>query len=187
MWFFDWFETQFGNVEDKFDDIADDIDDVPVIGDFLARPFRSMATFFRNLETASGSASDWVDEIIEDVSDLTSNTLNWIKELWDETDLLWERIGAIPVLTIDVIRGWVTPWINTAKETVESALAAAVEVIDSAIETLTTTLTTVTDWIEAAPTWFTEQLLEAKETIEGWIEDSLIVIVEKVMEHEKEE
>ena len=187
MWFFDWFETQFGNIEDNFDSIANAVDDVPVIGDYLAYPFRCMATFFRNLETASGSASDWTDEIIQDVSDLTSNTLTWISELWDETDLLWARIGAIPVLTIDVIRGWVIPWINTAKESMESALNAAVDVINTSIDTISDNLSIVNDWIENAADFVNDSIDNSKDKVIGWIEDSFIMLVEKVMEHEKED
>ena len=185
MWFFDWFETQFGNIADKFDSIANAVDGVPLIGDYFSIPFRSMAIFFTDLETASGSASDWVDEIIEVVSDLTSNTLTWVKELWDETDLLWEKIGAIPVLTIEVIKSWVDPWIKTAKDAVLSVLDAAVTTINTTITNITTQLTTVTDWIADAPTWFNSQLDNTKGKVVGWIEDSFILILEKVMEHDK--
>ena len=187
MWFFDWFETHFGDLSDKFESIADAVDGVPVIGDYLAYPFDNISTFFSNLKTASGSASDWVDEIIQDISDLTDDALTWVNELWDETDLIWDKIGTIPVLTEEVIKGWVSPWITTAKEALKNALDAAITTINTTITNLTTQLTTVTNWISNAPTWFTTQLEAAKDKVIGWIEDSFILIVEKVMEHEKEE
>lgn len=186
MWFFDWFEDQFGNIEDKFDDVADDIEEVPYVGVNLASPFRGIAVFFRNLETASGNASDWVDEIIEDVSDLTDDVLTWISELWGETDLIWTKIGTIPVLTIEVIRDWVTPWITTAKEAVEATLEAAVEVINNRISIINDNLSILNEWIENAADAINEYIDNSKDKIIGWIEDSFIVIVEKVMEHKKE-
>lgn len=186
MWFFDWFETYFGNISDKFESIADAVDGVPVIGDYLAYPFDNISTFFSNLKTASGSASDWVDEIIRDVTDLTDDALTWVNELWVETDLIWEKIGAIPVLTIDVIKSWVMPWINTVKDTLESALEVAVDTINDAISTINDNLSVVNEWIENVAAIINVCIDNSKDKILGWVEDSFILIVEKVMEHEKE-
>ena len=187
MWFFDWFETYFGYISDKFEFIADAIDGVPVIGDYLAYPFDNIATFFSNLKTASEFASGWADDIVNDVSNIIDDTLGWVSELWDETDLIWERIGAIPVLTIDTIKSWVMPWINSAISVLEDVINDALDTINNTISTISDNLSAVNEWIENAPGFINVHIDNAKDKILGWMEASFILILEKVLEHEKEE
>lgn len=116
-------------------------------------------------------------------------------DLWNETGLIWDRVGEIPVLTETVIKGWVTPWIDAAKDyalelvnDVIDFFDPMIDSIDRAISVLTAwkedivdvALSTFEEWITNAPTWFTTQLDASKDKIVGFIIDRFEYILDQV-------
>jgi hypothetical protein len=82
MWFFDWFETYFGDLQSRFQGLADSIGGVPYVGPSLASPFGYVANFFANLRTASSYASDWADAVYDDASQIFSDIRSTIAGTW---------------------------------------------------------------------------------------------------------
>lgn len=185
MWFFDWFKTYFGRIEDKFNDIGRDIGSVPVLGSYLSYPFRVIASYFANLKTASRYASSWCDDTDTELSNTFNSALRWVNELWRETDRIWRRIGAIPILTKDVIIGWVMPYIEYVKRYAENLVSNTIRVFDAVIIDIIRDINTLNDWIANSADIINERIDKSKDKVLGWIEDSFISIIERVMEHEK--
>ena len=82
MWFFDWFEDYFGTVRDWFENTADDIRGVPVLGGYLAYPFDWIGWAFANLETAAAYASDWADGVYSSARDVFWDVKSYIENEW---------------------------------------------------------------------------------------------------------
>ena len=82
MWFFDYFEYAFEYLETEFDRLADAIEDVWIIGDYLAYPFRAVALAFYNLKSASASASEWADDVYTDVTGIFDDLISRIEVKW---------------------------------------------------------------------------------------------------------
>jgi len=186
MWFFDRFETYFGYIEEEFNSMGNNISEVPVLGKYLSYPFRKTSTFLANLKTSSKYASLWCDETQRDLNNIWNSALNWISELWEETERIWDRIGAIPILTKDVIIGWIEPLMEDIRRYAEHLLSNTISVFDGLIKDITRDINSFQDRFDALPTWFEERLNNAKNKILLWVEDSLITIIERVMEREKE-
>ena len=96
MWFFDWFEDYFGTVRDWFEDTADDIRWVPVLGEYLAYPFDWIGWAFANLETAAAYASDWADDVYSSAWDVFWDVKGYIENEWSIlTKSAWDRFWDI--------------------------------------------------------------------------------------------
>jgi len=129
-----------------------------------------------------------------------------LDDVWNEFNLVWERIGAIPVITYDVILGWVNPLIEEAKIYAENFINNALLIVDDVIKDvwadiygiwnkiddildiklpdLNKSITDAWDWINNVDVWIDNKINEFKNRILGWVEESFITIVEHVLELE---
>jgi len=121
-------------------------------------------------------------------------------DLWHESSLIWDRIGAIPVLTKDVIEGWVTPWIKAAKDYALDLVNDVIDIFDPLInaldvavitlegwkeEVVDVTLSQFSTWIVNAPSWFSVQLESSKDKIADFIIDRFEYILDEVFKEDK--
>lgn len=67
-----------------FDEIADSVDGIPIIGDYLAIPFYSTASQFENLVNNFSSFSDWCDTIGEIIGGEIGNFLILLNRLHND-------------------------------------------------------------------------------------------------------
>lgn len=93
-------------------------------------------------------------------------------DLWKETGLIWDRIGAIPLLTKDVIEGWVKPLINTAKNSVIGLLNVAVDRLEGLIEGAKAYAETLVNNAIAVYDTIIIELQGQVNKMEQWIKDS---------------
>lgn len=120
-------------------------------------------------------------------------------DLWNETTLIWQRIGEIPVLTYDVVVGWITPLIEAAKvyalnlvnnvidtfDPIVSALGNAISNLESWKEDyVDKKLTELSTWVTNASGWFSVQLETSKDKIVGFIIDRFEYILDQVFKEE---
>jgi len=143
-----------------------------------------------------------------DVLDAVENAkayAEWLlRDVWREFDRVWDRIGAIPVLTYDVVVGWVKPFIESARSYAEDIVSNALNVVDNLINDiwsnidnvwdsindifnvqipdLRNSIQSVWDWINNVDNWIDNKINEFKDRILRWIEESFITIVEHVLE-----
>lgn len=152
---------------------------------------------------------EWIysvtDPIKEWIYDLYISVWNYASQistdLWRETGLIWDRIGEIPVLTEDVIRGWVTPWIEAAKDYALDLVNDVIDIYDTLIESINNTiesleewkedvvdvkLTEYSTWITNASGWFSVQLDSSKDKIVSFIIDRFEYILDQVFKEEEE-
>jgi len=146
------------------------------------------------------------DDVLDAVESAKSYAELLLSDVWSEFNKVWERIGAIPVITYDVVKGWVTPLIESAKVYLENLLNNAIDVIDGIINTIWSDINNIWDnidnilnvtipdiknsiqsawdWINNVDNWIDNKINEFRERIEGWIEESFITIIEHVLEME---
>jgi len=186
------------------DDILDIIDDIKRAlwswVDDIAKYWVQRAHYWYDILKHS-----W-DDVLDAVEGAKSYAEWLLTDVWSEFNKVWERIGAIPVITYDVVKGWVTPLIENAKVYLENLLNNAIDVIDNVINdiwrnvnniwdniddilnvkipNLTTLIQSALDWINNVDDWIDNKINEFRERIEGWIEESFITIIEHVLEME---
>jgi len=152
---------------------------------------------------------EWIHSVTDPIIDYAYSLYTSVWEyasqistdLWHETALIWDRIGEIPVLTKDTIQGWVTPWIEAAKDYALGLVNDAIDIYDGLINTLNNTvdsleewkedyvdvtLSTLTTWITNASGWFSVQLDSSKDKIVGFIIDRFEYILDQVFTEGKE-
>jgi len=130
-------------------------------------------------------------------------------DLWKEIGLIWNKIGAIPVLTKDVVKGWVDPWIKTAKDAVTALVDTAIEsfdalidgakeyaenlvndtikVYDALIKDLTTQINKFEQWIKDSPEWLITLLYTEHVRIVEFLADFAEDILDQIFTMEEEE
>jgi len=145
-----------------------------------------------------------------DIMDAVENAkayAEWLlRDVWNEFDKVWARISAIPVLTYDVIINWVRPLFESAKSYAEDIVSDALSIVDNLINDIWTdinnvwdsindifnvqipdlrnSIQSVWDWINNVDSWIDNKINEFKDRIIGWIEESLITIIEHVLDIE---
>lgn len=137
---------------------------------------------------ALGATKDYVQELYRAAIRYTDDWQKWLynyinhvqDDLWKETALIWQRVGLIPVLTIDVIKGWVDPWINAAKSSAAELVNTAKSELQGIITSVTNRVTTAETWITEAPKWLLLQLEVQKEAVTGFIATNIELILDKV-------
>jgi len=122
-------------------------------------------------------------------------------DLWKETALIWARVGEIPVLTKDVIKGWVTPWINSAKDYALDLVNDVIDVFDAIIDDIDVAISYLQEWkedvvdvklsefstwITNASGWFSVQLDRSQDKIVKYIIDKFEYILDQVFKEEEE-
>jgi len=144
------------------------------------------------------------DDVL-DVGEKAKAYAEWILgDVWREFNLVWERIGAIPVITQEVVLGWVNPLIEQAKEYAENFINDALKIVDVIITDiwkdiygiwdkvddiievkipdLDNLIHSALDWINGADDWIGRKIDEFQDRITGWVEDRFITIIEHVLE-----
>jgi len=181
--------------------------------------------FIDNIKSALWSWVDniaryWVERAYEfydilrhswsDVLDVVENAKSYaewlLSDVWGEFDRVWKRIGAIPVITYDVVVGWIKPYIESAKSYAEDIVSDALSIMDNLIRDIWNNIDNVRDninnifyvqipdlrnsiqsainWINNTDNWIDNKINEFKDRILGWVEEGFITIVEYVLEHE---
>ncbi|UYL65063.1 MAG: hypothetical protein QIT46_gp11 [Methanophagales virus PBV305] len=146
------------------------------------------------------------DDILDAVERAKSYAEWLLEDVWNEFDRVWERIGAIPVITYDVVVGWVKPFFEHTKSYAEDIVSNALKTVDNLVNDIWKDISKVWDriddiltiqipdlrnniqnalnWIGNVDNWIDNKINEFRERIEGWIEESFITIIEHVMEME---
>lgn len=121
------------------------------------------------------------------------------KDLWKETKLIWDTVGEIPVLTYDVVVGWINPLIDAAKVYALNLINDVIDVFDPIISGLDTVvsnlqswkdnvvdvkLSELSTWITNASGWFSVQLDSSKDKIVGFIIERAEYILDQVFKEE---
>jgi len=145
-----------------------------------------------------------------DVLDVVENAKAYaeylLRDVWSEFDRVWERIGAIPVITYDVVIGWIKPFFESAKSYAENIISDALNVVDNIINDiwsdidnvwdsindiftvqipdLRSNIQSAWDWINNVDNWIDNKINEFKDRILGWVEESFITIIEHVLDME---
>ena len=147
----------------------------------------------------------WSD-VLDAVENAKAYAERLLSDVWTEFDRVWERIGAIPIITYDVVVGWVKPFFENAKEYAEDVVSDALNVVDSLINDIWSNIDKVWDsindifnvqipdlkssiqsawkWINNVDNWIDNKINEFKDRIIGWIEESFVTIIEHVLELE---
>lgn len=95
-------------------------------------------------------------------------------DLWNETGLIWDRIGEIPVLTYETIIGWVQPLIDV----VANALGTLTDVVDYVYDEVSD----INSWLSNVDTWFLNKFNSMKDTVITWVTDMFENILDRVFE-----
>jgi len=147
----------------------------------------------------------WSD-VLDAVEEAKAYAEYLLKDVWNEFDKVWERIGAIPVITYDVVVGWIKPFIENVKSYAEDIVSDALNVVDNLVNDIWTNIDNVWDsindifnvqipdlrnsiqsaweWINNIDNWIDNKINEFRDRIIGWIEESFIMIIEHVLELE---
>ncbi len=145
----------------------------------------------------------WSD-VLDAVENAKAYTEWLLSDVWSEFDRVWERIGAIPVLTYDIIIDWVRPLFESVKSYAEDIVSDALKITDKLINDVWNNIDNVWDsindifnvqipdlrgsiqsvweWINNVDNWIDNKINEFKDRILGWVEESFITIVEHVLE-----
>lgn len=187
MWFFDWFEEYFLEIERWFRDMAEEIYGWVWPFSYLGAPFEWIAWCFENLATAALAASQWADDVYTDAYWIFHDIIDYAEAEWDIlTTSFWEiseNVEASLVATYDILSETLTSiyyfvegellvfypilW-ETLGSTWDYVEGKALATWDILGETLETTWAYVEG--KALATW--EILTETKETIWEWLRDS---------------
>ena len=146
------------------------------------------------------------NDVLDAVEEAKAYAEYLLKDVWSEFDKVWERMGAIPVITYDVVVGWVKPFIENAKSYAEDIVSDALNVVDNLVNDIWTNIDNVWDsindifnvqipdlrnsiqsaweWINNIDNWIDNKINEFRDRIIGWIEESFIMIIEHVLELE---
>ncbi len=147
----------------------------------------------------------WSD-VLDAVENAKAYTEWLLSDVWSEFDRVWERIGAIPVLTYDIIIDWVRPLFESVKSYAEDIVSDALKITDKLINDVWNNIDNVWDsindifnvqipdlrgsiqsvweWINNVDNWIDNKINEFKDRILGWVEEGFITIVEHVLDME---
>jgi len=147
----------------------------------------------------------WKD-VLDAVEDAKAYAEWLLRDVWNEFDRVWERIGAIPVITYDVVVGWVKPLFESAKSYAEDIVTNTLNIVDNLINDIWNNIDSVWDrindifnvqipdlrssiqlaweWINNVDNWIDSKINEFKDRILGWVEQGFITIVEHVLDME---
>jgi len=147
----------------------------------------------------------WSD-VLDAVENAKAYAERLLSDVWTEFDRVWERIGAIPIITYDVVVGWVKPFFENAKSYAEDIVSDALSIVDNLISDIWSNIDTIWDsindifnvqipdlkssiqsawkWINNVDNWIDNKINEFKDRIIGWIEESFVTIIEHVLELE---
>ena len=189
MWYFEWFTTQFGYIEKKFDAVADNIKNIPYIGDNLSYPFKVWAVYFRNLETASKAADTWSDTVFTGISDFWSDLKDDIEDEWDILTKTYVEIvnsGKSAILgTYTSVELWlaaqealVKSWILGTYTTIDHWLAAQEALVKGWI---LGTYTSLDDYFNAYLTALFSLGEDGIEGFDDWLEEKLDTVKDDIL------
>ena len=147
----------------------------------------------------------WSD-VLDAVEEAKAYAEYLLKDVWNEFDKVWERIGAIPVITYDVVVGWIKPFIENVKSYAEDIVSDALNVVDNLVNDIWTNIDNVWDsindifnvqipdlrnsiqsaweWINNIDNWIDNKINEFRDRIIGWVEESFVMIIEHVLDLE---
>jgi len=147
----------------------------------------------------------WSD-VLDAVEEAKAYAEYLLKDVWNEFDKVWERIGAIPVITYDVVVGWIKPFIENVKSYAEDIVSDALNVVDNLINDIWSNIDTIWDsinnifnvqipdlkssiqsaweWINNVDNWIDNKINEFRDRIIGWVEESFVMIIEHVLDLE---
>ena len=147
----------------------------------------------------------WSD-VLDAVENAKAYAERLLSDVWNEFDKVWERIGAIPVITYDVVIGWIKPFFESAKSYAEDIVSDALSIVDNLVNDIWSNIDKVWDrindifnvqipdlkssiqsaweWINNVDNWIDNKINEFKDRIIGWIEESFVTIIEHVLELE---
>ncbi len=146
------------------------------------------------------------DDVLDAVENAKAYAERLLSDVWAEFDRVWERIGAIPVITYDVVVGWVKPFFENAKSYAEDIVSDALSIVDNLISDIWSNIDKIWDsindifnvqipdlkgsiqsaweWINNVDNWIDNKINEFKDRILGWVEEGFITIVEHVLDLE---
>jgi len=146
------------------------------------------------------------NDVLDAVEEAKAYAEYLLKDVWSEFDKVWERMGAIPVITYDVVVGWVKPFIENAKSYAEDIVSDALNVVDNLVNDIWTNIDNVWDsindifnvqipdlrnsiqsaweWINNIDNWIDNKINEFRDRIIGWVEESFVMIIEHVLDLE---
>lgn len=84
MIFIDNIASLFESIASKVDEVADTIDGIPLIGDYLAIPFFSLSSLFQSLSHNFEGFSDWTDTIGDVIGGEVGKIINLLNVLRNE-------------------------------------------------------------------------------------------------------
>ena len=150
----------------------------------------------------------WKD-VLDAVEDAKAYAEWLLRDVWNEFDRVWERIGAIPVITYDVVVEWVKPLFESTKSYAEDIVSDALSIVDNMVNDiwnnidnvwdsinnifnvqipdLRSSIQAAQDWINNIDNWIDNKINEFRDRILGWIEEGFITIVEHVLDLEVKE
>jgi len=186
MWFFDDISRLFGKLEDAFDDIADSISRIPLVGDYLAIAFDKVAERFWVLRMMFVPVSTWADSVYSSPYNIFRDLVWYLESSYDILQTSWSDIRNYVREEIAKIE---VPEMPTWSDIFRNVRGY----FESYYSMLTTTLSTISDfidvdlnisgvwkWINNSSTWFTNNLTNAKNTIVRFIIDRFEYILDEV-------
>lgn len=155
------------------------------------------------IEDIKSTVMSWINSAKYSVQsyayDLYSSVWNYASQisndLWHETNLIWDQIGKIPVLTYDVIIDWVSPLIDGAKtyslNLVNNVIATfdpIISALDNAVDHLKEWKEDVVDvklyefstWITNSDEWFETKFNTFQEKVIDWVIDKFEYILDRI-------
>jgi len=134
--------------------------------------------------------SEWVDYLVDNTLYYYERAKEYAEdldtELWDDLDDVWDTISAIPVLTKDVVTGWVTPLIETVKVYAEGLVNDLIDVYDVIINDLTIQINKFEQWIKESPEWLITLLYTEHDKVVLFIADFAEDILDRIFTEEEE-
>ncbi|MBA7538767.1 hypothetical protein ES705_31044 [subsurface metagenome] len=186
MWFFDDIATLFSKLEDIFDDIANRIEEIPLVGSRLARLFDWVAGRCLGIKLLFEQASNWADDVYDSPYSIFRDIVGYLEDSYDILQTSWSDIRSYVRNEIAKIE---IPELPTWSDIFKNVRGY----FESAYSMLTTTLSTISDfidvdlnisglwmWINNSSAWFTNNLTNAKNTIVGFIIDRFEYILDEV-------
>lgn len=186
MWFFDDIAKLFRKLEDIFDDIANRIEEIPLVGSWLASLFDGVAWRCWAINLVFGRASKWADDVYDSPYNIFRDIVGYLEDGYDILQKEWSDVTGY---VRDEIAKIEIPEMPTWSDIFKNVRGY----FESAYSMLTTTLSTISDfidvdlnisglwtWINNSSAWFTNNLTNAKNTVVGFIIDRFEYILDEV-------
>jgi phage-related minor tail protein len=177
MWFFDGIAYYFGSVSFYLGLIASRIESIPLLGVFIAAPFRWAAGVFDELAKWTKYASTWADQVAADLSRAFSYALG-----------LFNQAMAAISQALAAARDYAYGLFSQVAGMISSAIAAAIAPIWSTLSSLTGALDQVKKdlwggtWIASLIGPITAALLPEASRSFPSLEGAWIALVDKVLD-----